>query len=461
MGARRWLATLAAAALGLTAYLGVVASADAISRDRAEKIALRALKPAKKGAGRRVTVAIFGLRAPLGPRAVVTEGGPPRRAKGGSRIRHVRTTRRLGRRTWLFWRDSRYGAMFAHPSVLLLVDDRTGRVRSRKRLSWWPLINRRQPPFLRNTRNYLSKRFRIYSDLDLVKRRKPVRRGSAAFARSAAAPSPDRAKASDVPPAVFAEDCLLTLHYRGDPRFLVDVRHMEATAKAAGIRTFRVENRHKAQPPTESDLRQATSKVVAEGCKDVLLYINAHATEDGSILTGEKVVGVSTRGRRVDVVKQSVLIRGAALTRAIGDQILEATFKVKVDTCYAGQQLGLMNLPNVLIVETASDADEPAYSHLSMVPLRRGDGTLYVLRNTRNKHKMAEFTNRNVVGMQRFFERPDEIQHGLQQSQLQNTSFLAWSMSRAFALGENADFASLVGWTDPQLQTKFQPSPPD
>jgi hypothetical protein len=83
-----------------------------------------------------------------------------------------------------------------------------------------------------------------------------------------------------------------------------------------------------------------------------------------------------------------------------------------------------------------------------------------MLRNTRNGQKRGEFTNRNVVGMQRFFERPDEIQHGLQQSQLQNTSFLAWTLSRAFALGENADFASTIGWTDPQMRTVFQPSPP-
>jgi hypothetical protein len=201
--------------------------------------------------------------------------------------------------------------------------------------------------------------------------------------------------------------------------------------------------------------------VVAKGCKDVLLYITAHGDEAGSIHTGEKVVLEKGADGKIKVVLESVMISGAELTRAIADQVLEATFKVKVDTCYAGQQLALMNLPNVLIVEAASKANEPAYFYLPEVPRLGRDGEPYILRNTRNGRRRGEFTNRNVIGMQRFFERQDEIQHGAQQSQLQNTSFLAWTLSRAFALGENADFASTIGWTDPQLRTTFQPSPPD
>jgi len=65
-----------------------------------------------------------------------------------------------------------------------------------------------------------------------------------------------------------------------------------------------------------------------------------------------------------------------------------------------------------------------------------------------------------MVGLQRFFKRPDEIQHGLKETQAQNTSFLAWALSRAFTLGENADFGATLGRTDPQLKTKFASSAP-
>lgn len=453
----RWPAVAAAAVLGLTAYLGAVPAADGITRDRAERIALRALKPPKKGAGRRVTVAIFGLRAPLGPRAVVSEGGPPPRATG-SHVRQVRPVRRLGARTWLFWRDSRYGAMFAHPSVLLLIDDRTGRVRAKRRLDWWPLVDGRQPVFLRSASAYRSKRFKIYSDLNLAKRSRAGQSApTAAFATASAA----SAQASQAPPGAFAGDCLLTLYNRDDGRFLRDVRGMEKVAAAAGIRSFRVESRRGFGPPDASDLRRATGEVVAKGCKDVLLYITAHGSKAGSVMTGETVRFRRAAKGGFKVVVEDTLISGAQITRAIADQVGQATFKVKVDTCYSGQQLRLVNLPNVLIVETSSKGNEPSYFYRARALRRGGDGKLYVLRNTRNARRRAEFTNRNVVGLQRFLERPDEIQHAVQQVQAQKTSFLAWALSRAFALGENADFVSMLGWTDPQLRAKFQVSAPN
>jgi hypothetical protein len=438
------------AVLGLAAYLGFVPSAGAISRQRAEQIALRALKPPKKGAGTRVTVAIFGLRAPLGAGAVVTEGGPKKAQ--GSRVRTTETVRPLGARTWLFWRDSKYGAMFSHPSVLLLIDDRSGKVTSRRRLNWWPLVNGRQPAFLRSEKNYLSKRYRIYSDLELAKR-------SAAPSTSALAAPAGPASVSDAPPGVFAKDCLLTLYNISDKRFLRDVKGMEEVATAAGIRSFRVQNL-KGRPPNASDLRRATSQVIAAGCKDVLLYITAHGSESGFVLTGERVVRrEKLPGGKVREIKEFGLISRAQLRRTIAAQAPNATFKVKVNTCHSGVQLPLIELPNVLIVETSSKSNEISFFYIPAA-LRGTLKNFYALPNTQNPQKRTEFTNRNVVGLQRFLERPDEIQHGLKETQAQNTSFLAWALSRAFTLGENADFASTLGWTDPQLRTKFAPSAP-
>jgi len=450
-----WLGAVAVTLAMLAVCLGLAPAADAISRKQAERIALRALKPPKQGLGGRFTVSIFGLPKPLGRRAFVLEGGTRGPFKRSSPPVAVRRAKRLGRPQWLFWRDSMYGARFSHPSVLLLVDHRTGRVTKRRRLRWWPLVNGHQPAFLRSEAGYLSRRFRIYSDLDFARRRR-----AAASQAAPAAPAPP-ARASKAPPGAFAKDCLLSLHNREEAAFERDVKAMEEVAGEAGIRTFRVEGRA-GGVPVGSDLRRATAKVVAEGCKDVVLYITAHGGEEGSIMLGEKFAGLRKGANgRMRAFFRPAIISGAEITRAIADQALEATFKVKVDSCYSGLQLSLANLPNVLIVETASAADEPAWSYLKGAFQLGGDRKPYYVRNRNNPRRLGEFTNRNVVGLQRFFERPDEIQHGLQQAQLQNTSLLAWALSRAFALGENADFAATLGWTDPQLKTSFQPSSPD
>ncbi|HEU4905139.1 MAG TPA: hypothetical protein VFT19_03355 [Solirubrobacterales bacterium] len=453
-GSHRRPAGLAAGGVLIALCLGFAPPADAISRQQAERIALRALKPPKQGLGKRFTVSIFGLPKPLGRRAFVLEGGargPLRRSNPPLAVRRVK---RLGRPQWLFWRDSMYGARFSHPSVLLLVDHRSGRVTERRRMRWWPLVNGRKPAFLRSEAGYLSRRFRIYSDLDFARRR-------AATSRAATAEPLGPARTSKAPPGVFAKDCLLSLHNREEEAFERDVKAMEEVAGEAGIRTFRVEGPG-GGIPAGADLRRATSKVVAEGCKDVVLYITAHGGEEGSVLLGERFAGLrkGPNGKPRAFFRPAV-ISGAEITRAIADQALEATFKVKVDTCYSGLQLSLANLPNVLIVETASAAGEPAWSYLRGAFQLGGNRKPYYVRNRNNPRRLGEFTNRNVVGLQRFFERPEEIQHGLQQAQQQNTSFLAWALSRAFLLGENADFAATLGWTDPQLKTSFQPSPPD
>lgn len=451
----RRLAGLAAGCVLLALWLGFAPAADAITRQQAERIALRALKPPKQGLGKRFTVSIFGLPKPLGRRAFVLEGGARGPLKRSSPPLAVRGVKRLGRPQWLFWRDSMYGARFSHPSVLLLVDHRSGRVTKRRRLLWWPLVNGRKPAFLRSEAGYLSRRFRIYSDLDFAGRRRT------AATPAASALSTPAANASKAPPGAFAEDCLLSLYNRDEAIFERDVKAMEEVARDAGIRTFRVASRA-GGVPLGSDLRRATGEVVAKGCKDVVLYISAHGGEEGSVMLGEKFAGLRrlANGKPRAFFKPAI-ISGAEITRAIADQVLEATFKVKVDTCYSGLQLSLANLPNVLIVETASAADEPAWSYLGGAFQLGGDRKPYYVRNRSNPRRLGEFTNRNVVGLQRFFERPEEIQHGLQQAQLQNTSLLAWALSRAFALGENADFAATLGWTDPQLKASFQPSAPD
>ena len=113
-------------------------------------------------------------------------------------LRHQSLNRhRLGRRTWLFWEDLAPGAMFSHTSVMLLVDDASGRV-LRRRLEWWPLINGRPPPFLMGSKP-ASRRYVVFSSVK-------------ARARAAAAPASARtAQALQISPQNLAHDCLITV----------------------------------------------------------------------------------------------------------------------------------------------------------------------------------------------------------------------------------------------------------
>src|SRR3954471_12098734 len=114
-----WMPALAAALL-LTA-----APAHAITRTQATAAGLRALAPKRLGAN----VVVFGLPRALGARSSVIEAAGRRREPA---------LKPRGRRAWLFWADQDYNAFFEHPSRLVLIDDRSGRVIARRSLTWYP-----------------------------------------------------------------------------------------------------------------------------------------------------------------------------------------------------------------------------------------------------------------------------------------------------------------------------------
>lgn len=465
-------ALLLALALAIAALFSSAAAspADAIPRKRAEKIALETLKPQQQPG----EVVVFGLHKPLQGRQAVFAAHAGKSGTGLGRMdgvtREVTRIETLGRRTWFFWLDLRYGAMFSKPSVLLLIDDSTGEVRRQKRLQWWPLIDGEPPPFLSRQRNYFGRRYQVFSSL----------RTSSRLAPSAAAPVSAPAFAADdepgdsrLPPDAFKDDCLLAIEHRlivkppirrGDippedkrevAAFLKTVGEMRAWADSVGLRFFKASAR---DPATAHDVARKTEHLVErEGCKDVFIYVAAHGDKDGFFDTGTEI-SARRDGDRLEVRAERSTISWTQLSELVGRyEERGITFKFKLDTCYSGQAIeALREHDNVLLVETAAAADELGYFYLPAVETASGK----VVGNPDNERQLLEFTNGDLAGLRQFASDAEEVLHGLDESERQNTSLLAWALARAHTLGASHDFARATEKTKPQLYTRFTPSPP-
>jgi len=139
------------------------ASARTVSRAQATQIALQALHPERSPDS-----VVFGLPAPLAGGTTVTDSGPDPAdhtrwiRRGPSLISVTPDPAPLRHGAWLFWQDQVPGGFFEHPSHLVLVDARSGKVVARRNYNWWPLINGRRPAFLRSLAAYASRRYRVY-----------------------------------------------------------------------------------------------------------------------------------------------------------------------------------------------------------------------------------------------------------------------------------------------------------
>jgi hypothetical protein len=168
---------LAAVLVAVSLVSGLVApGAQAITRAQAARVALRVLQPSLAGG----PVVVFGLLRPLPKGSDVVEAGPGVFSRHHVTFKHrgfdtrmVLRLRapRLRAAAWLFWEDLAPGAFFAHPSVLLLIDARSGRAVMRERLAWAPVVNGVRPVFLRSVAGYSGSRYRVFTSPAAVARR--------------------------------------------------------------------------------------------------------------------------------------------------------------------------------------------------------------------------------------------------------------------------------------------------
>lgn len=360
-------AALAAVLTALVACGGVAAQpAGAMTRTRATRAALAALDPARL----RGPVVVFGMPGPLRRGSDVIEAGPGPTTirqthvvgKGLSRHLVVRVRRHpLRGRAWLFWEDLVPGALFEHPSVMVLIDDRSGRVIRRQPEAWYPLVNGRVPPWLRSPDAYASSRYRVY-DTQLGAGARAL--AASALAPATLAPPPRRlpsapAHAATVPN--LHNDCMVTIGYRDDGLFHGDFKLLGQVASALDLTKYAATD--------AVDLNHQIDRAQLAHCKDVLIAIAAHgypATGTNYTSNGQPVptsphaqvelqFTERTQGG-FDYLSHDTL--DATQVRRIMARHPKLTFKLVVSACFSGRWTELRDVPNLRVIATGARSDQ-------------------------------------------------------------------------------------------------------
>jgi hypothetical protein len=361
-----WL-VLAAAVLLLAA-----SPAQAITRAQAEQIALATLKPEALG----TPVILFGLHKSVKAKAVVQDSGP-----SGTVLK------RAGRgAAWLFWEDLMPGALYEHPSIALLVDDRTGRVVLKRPLGYYPLVDRKPPAFLVSDAAYYAPAYHVYSNVEAPE---PARWQ----------PRPVRAPAA-VPPDSFPGDCILLVVMT--PRKDWEASNAQAALDAwlrlgnsLGIPTYLPQPNGQpkqfaageAKPPSFEDqvsaldLTENVGTLSALGCRDIMIYIFGHGAAppgwkpppnqqvNASVQPGGPaaitlgVLNPKTEAGEPPSVPKKKKITPDDLVEMV-EEVSGSTFKFVLESCHSERfKAALADEPNVLVTAFSSASNEVTFGY--------------------------------------------------------------------------------------------------
>jgi hypothetical protein len=415
----------------LLAFAALMAAspAAALTKAQADAAALRVTAPlAAPGA-----TVLFGLpHAVRATQSVAVAIGKRQGFLPGPKLRAA------GRAVWVYWLDLAYGAKFEHPGRIVLVDDATGTVSRPRATLWYPLVDGFRPPYLRTPKAYADTRWQVWSNIGGKRR------------AVSAAPTGGRVVPSvllnQIPAGSFSHDCLLMYGPYNDPMFSEDFYGMDSFAESVGLRVYYATSSRRAplaDPPGRTDVpdgdafeRNVDYLATLGGCKDILLYLDGHGTRRNAISV--------SAGDNAWVFP--------ATLQLVMRQHPDVTFKVKIDSCFAGRFLGveaLRSQPNLLVLEASSSATETSYSMLTPRLMKKADGTP-VTRTVADPGR-GEFTHRNLVGMTSFAESQAEVQA----AKASGGSLLARMLARAFVLGAGSDGGELTGRTHPELYTNI------
>lgn len=290
------------------------AAAPKISYKKARKILLaKVIKPKSLAAGDDLIA--FRLKKPLARKTKIRV-----HRDHGSSIT-------LRKPAWFFWIDDDPKAMFEHPTRYVLIDASSGKVKVLKR-DWWPEIKGKAPWF--EYAAYWKASSWAYSTLPVLPAK--AARSGAKVSKVAASP-PVRTAASTT-------ECAVIVDGAGDAKAgtVDDANGME---KVIGT-TFGYTTK-KLTPPNnnKADFEKAVADLIADGCKDVLLFISSHGT------------------------KASVQMGGGNYTAAEMKKLIEANptigFKVVIEACKAGSWITPLG-GKPLITITSTDSEKPSYS---------------------------------------------------------------------------------------------------
>ncbi len=388
MGGRLRAALAVLSALLTLALFFGAQSADAITRSQADRIAMRVLKPQRLSASDGVV--LLGLPRPLKASDDVNQ------AKPGKSWVPV-----LGKREWLFWLDPGYGLQFSHPSTILLIDNRTGRVVTKKKIEWWPLVDGKRPAFFTGEPQRESgadRRYRVYAHLP-ASRFTAAERASRSNRRRLRGPI---AHASNT----YADSCLVMAGNFGE--FPKDFNNIEAYFKGFGVTPYRM-------PNTEE--LSTFIKNLPSTCKDVIIFLSGHEGSEGGIIAGPKKVRrkkleIDKDGKHVigyEETEEDAIISIKSITGAIKENATR-TFKVIVDACYSGlivNAIGSEHLTNALIAVASSGATEKSWAFY------RGGFTKGLIEGMKEGETAAKEDTTGVDPIARLIEEGTKHPHGV------------------------------------------------
>ncbi|MDX6583753.1 MAG: endo-chitodextinase [Solirubrobacterales bacterium] len=448
--ARKGIASSAALAAGAAALALLLAppNADAISAKQAGKIAIKTLKVKKLGE----QVALFAEPKALKKGTVVDEAGT--QGEIPSKPTVLEGTR-LKQKAYMFWLDSEYGAEFEHPSTILLLDAKSGRVIKRKDALWWPLVNGKPPAYFASSEAYLSDKFQVYA-------------GQPQVESSADTPNVRRAgrlAQPRLPVGTFANDCMVMIGDRLSPTFKGSFTAMKKWADKAGIQTSNAIN--------AEDLTNDIADFIAHGCKDVFIYVAGHGVppdgwqpsgpvpEGFQLKTGPAAVELG--GKFVfDGKTDKTTWQPQQLTPADLDKILKGfavsnpkiEFKIKIDACFAGRFKDLKSNKNLRVLELSSAENQTSQGFLGHWEVKHKNTGKVVkwITVADNPDGATEFTNGDIHGLNAWGESTAEMtQH----------PGLAGAIERSLELGKafNITFGTIPqgepGHTDPEVYTNL------
>jgi hypothetical protein len=330
-----------------------------LSRDAADRRALALLKPARSPLAD--GVAVYGLALKAG--TLISEA-----TLGYSTA--LKATIRLREPAWLYWEDLDPSARFFHPSRVLVLSARGGRVLASASFVTFPDVNGQAAAFVATS----DSRLRVYSRPPEAKRPRVVSAAQiallkrvAAVVRTVLTAHPVAGK-SDV-----SHSTLITLvsnsHGDGDT-FANEQAAVTNEFALHGVSTQAVAP----SATTRADLSDAVTAAVAAGNTNITFFIDGHGvpantSDDPTVLMGNGVTNIT-----------------ASDLTAIVEAHPEVTFNVIVDACYSGRFVDpLSGFANVNSVTTSTSASEPGQSPEFLIDttnqaeaeVKTPDGTMY------------------------------------------------------------------------------------
>jgi hypothetical protein len=381
------------------AALIVAPGALAITKQKATQIALKRLKPQNE-----IAAVVLSLPATIGPKVTVGES---------SLGENAAKPKAAGRRAWLFWEDLSPYALFAHPSRLVLVDDKTGRIIRDQRMMGVPLVRGRVPVFLTSEEAYESARYRVFPVVSARTTSRPPA-GAAPLGANINPNVPNFFTKDD-----FVGDCFVIVGAYDDFRIKESFDIWEKLADRLGIPRFRVPKPEDGYPDSSHLAEQiATLVKPPHNCKDILIFLGGHGTpfpgmfqdkdrdgkldatlyneddpfRDGGTWNGNyETFEFNAGSAAVPSVETTPLAKDATpgtersvrnintfelrdifddydgVPRDPGGTELKVTFKLAIEACFSGRMINDLNVnkPSNLLVATASSGpDEVSYGRL-------------------------------------------------------------------------------------------------